>query len=508
MRKITGMEKSIELINTRIREGNARVVTAEEMPGIVAELGEERALAEVDVVTTGTFGAMCSTGAFLNFGHADPPIRMQQVFLNDVEAYGGIAAVDAYIGATQQSTTRGMEYGGAHVMEDFVAGKRVELRAISQGTDCYPRRELTTELILDDLNQAIMVNPRNAYQRYNAATNTTDRTLLTYMGMLLPDCGNVTYSGAGVLSPLSNDPSFHVIGSGVPIFLAGAPGMIIGEGTQHSPGKGFGTLMVTADMKEMSQEYLRAATMTGYGVTMYIGVGVPLPVIDLDVVRSTAVGDEDIRVNVIDYGIPSRDRPAIGEVSYADLRKGEVEIRGEMVKTSSLSSFRRARQVALELKRWVEAGRMTLALPTRRIDAGRLARPMRETARVPRVQDIMDRNVPSVSESEELKEAAKKLLRGDTNHLVVLDREGRLVGIITTYDLSKAIARPGRAKQVRDIMTTKVITTNPDEHVDIVARKLEQYNVSALPVVGPTDRVLGMLTAIDLGKLFGGRWLK
>jgi CBS domain-containing protein len=57
-------------------------------------------------------------------------------------------------------------------------------------------------------------------------------------------------------------------------------------------------------------------------------------------------------------------------------------------------------------------------------------------------------------------------------------------------------------------MTKKVITTSPDEHVDIAARKLEQYNVSALPVVGPENRVLGMLTAIDLGKLFGGRWLK
>jgi len=106
------MEKSIELINTRIREGNARVVTAEEMPAIVAELGEEGALAEVDVVTTGTFGAMCSTGAFLNFGHSDPPIRMSQVFLNDVEAYGGVAAVDAYLGATQQSVTRAWSTAG------------------------------------------------------------------------------------------------------------------------------------------------------------------------------------------------------------------------------------------------------------------------------------------------------------------------------------------------------------------------------------------------------------
>ncbi|MDD1647357.1 MAG: homocysteine biosynthesis protein, partial [Methanomicrobiales archaeon] len=186
------MEKSIDQINTRIREGNARVVTADEMPALVAELGEERALKEVDVVTTGTFGAMCSSGAFFNFGHADPPIRMEKVWLNDVEAYGGIAAVDAYLGATQQSESRGLQYGGAHVLEDFVSGRRVELHAVSRGTDCYPRRNVTTELILEDLNQAIMVNPRNAYQRYNAATNSTDRILYTYMGTLLPGCGNVS----------------------------------------------------------------------------------------------------------------------------------------------------------------------------------------------------------------------------------------------------------------------------------------------------------------------------
>ncbi len=122
------------------------MVTAEEMPAIVAELGEVGALKEVDVVTTGTFGAMCSSGAFINFGHAEPPIRMERIWLNNVEAYGGLAAVDTYIGATQQSDTLEEEYGGAHVLEDLVAGKSVELRASSRGTDCYPRRTITTEL--------------------------------------------------------------------------------------------------------------------------------------------------------------------------------------------------------------------------------------------------------------------------------------------------------------------------------------------------------------------------
>ena len=502
------MRKSIEQINQRIRDGTVRVVTAEEMPDIVAELGEEGALKDVDVVTTGTFGAMCSSGAFLNFGHAEPPIRMERVWLNDVEAYGGLAAVDAYIGATQQSTTREDQYGGAHVIEDLVSGKAVELRAISRGTDCYPRRTITTELLLENLNQAIMCNPRNAYQRYNAAVNTTDRTLHTYMGTLLPSCGNISYSGAGALNPISNDPKLRFIGSGVPIFLCGAPGMVIGEGTQHSPAGGFGTLMVTGDLKKMSQDFLRAATMSGYGVTLYVGLGVPIPVVDKEVVRATAVRDEDIHVDVIDYGIPSRNRPALKSVSYAELRSGTVNLNGEDVKTSSLSSFRRARIVAATLKGWLETGKMELCMPARAIDPKKQVRPMHETVKGPRVLDIMDRKVVSIAEDEEIKTAAQKLLKGETNHLPVINAKGRLVGIVTTFDISKAVANPQKARLVRDIMKKKVVTTTPDEAVDIAVRKLEQHNISALPVVDTQEHVVAMLTAMDLGKLFGGRWLK
>jgi uncharacterized protein (DUF39 family)/predicted transcriptional regulator len=502
------MQKSIDQINERIRDGNARVVTAEEMPAIVADLGEKGALAEVDVVTTGTFGAMCSSGAFLNFGHADPPIRMERIWLNDVEAYGGLAAVDAYIGATQQSTTREEAYGGAHVIEDFISGRSVGLRAISRGTDCYPRRTITTEILLENLNQATMCNPRNGYQRYNAASNTTDRILHTYMGMLLPSCGNITYSGAGLLNPLSNDPGLRTIGSGSMAFLGGAPGMVVGEGTQHSPAAGFGTLMVTADMKQMNPEYIRAATMTGYGVTLYIGLGIPIPVLDLQTVRDTAVRDGDIWVDVVDYGIPSRSRPSLAKVNYAQLKSGSVEINGEEIRTSSLSSFRRARMVAGELKSWIREGKMTLALPTRPIDSRKTAGPMHETKKGPRVMEIMGRQVISIAQEEPIRTAAQKLLKGETNHLPVVNAEGVLVGIVTTYDISKAVVNPAKGPLVKDIMRKKVITTTADEPVDVAVRKLEKYNISALPVVDREYRVVGMLTAMDLGKLFGGRWLK
>jgi CBS domain-containing protein len=233
--------------------------------------------------------------------------------------------------------------------------------------------------------------------------------------------------------------------------------------------------------------------MTGYGVTLYVGLGIPLPVLDLDVVRATAVRDEDISVDLLDYGVPSRSRPAIRKVSYAELRSGAVEMNGEEVRTSSLSSFRKARQVAGELKHWVETGKMQLTL---------------QSVKGPRVLDIMDRQVASIGEDEEITTAAKKLLKGETNHLPVINSDNILVGIVTTFDISKAVANPGKAHLVKDIMKKKVITTTPDEAVDIAVQKLEKYNISALPVVDGGHHVIAMLTAINLGKLFGGRWLK
>lgn len=496
------MEKSIDEINRRIRDGTVRVVTADEMPDIVSELGEEGAFKEVDVVTTGTFGAMCSSGAFLNFGHAEPPIKMERLWLNDVEAYGGIAAVDTYIGATNKSVTRVENYGGAHVIEDFISGKAIELRAQSSGSDCYPRRSITTEVRLEDLNQAIMVNPRNAYQRYDAAVNTSDDTLHTYMGTLLPHSGNVTFSGAGTLNPICNDPNLRLIGSGVPILLGGAQGMVVGEGTQHSSAGNFATLMTTGDMTEMNTDFLRAAYMNRYGPTLYLGVGIPLPVLDIETVRRTAVRDEDIAVSIKDYGVPSRSRPVIRQTNYAELKSGSIELNGEEVKTSPLSSYRRAIMVANTLKKWIEDGHMTLCLPTRYLDPSKQAKPMRETRKVVLVQEIMQRRVVTIKEDQDITEAAKKLLKGETNHLPVLNELGRLTGVVTTFDVAKAVARPERKVKVQDVMTRNVITTLVDEPIDIAAQKMEHHRISALPVVDAQNQCIAILHASDLGKLF------
>ncbi|MHA2122391.1 MAG: homocysteine biosynthesis protein, partial [Promethearchaeota archaeon] len=310
------MTKTYAEINEKIKNGEAVVVTAEEMVAIVAEKGTKVAADEIDVVTTGTFGPMCSSGAFLNFGHADPPIKFENLWLNDVSAYHGNAAVDCYIGCTRLSDVKRFEYGGGHVIEDLVAGKPIRLRGNSYTTDCYPLAEVDTEFTLDDINQAILCNPRNAYQRYVCAVNSSDRTLYTYMGKLLPHYGNAHYAGAGSLSPLSNDPDYETIGIGTRIFLGGGIGYIIGEGTQHSPSSQFGTIFVKGDLKQMSAEYLRGVTYEEYGTSLFVGLGIPIPILNEGLAKKTAISDAELFTDIVDYGIPRRDRPKPRRINY------------------------------------------------------------------------------------------------------------------------------------------------------------------------------------------------
>lgn len=367
------VKKTYEEINEKIRRGEAVVVTAEEIIDIVKEEGVENAARKVDVITTGTFGPMCSSGAFINFGHSDPPIKMTKVWLNDVPAYAGLAAVDAYIGATELSETQGMIYGGAHVIEDLIAGKKVKLESEAYGTDCYPRKEITTYINKDVLNEAYLFNPRNAYQNYAVAVNTSAKTLYTYMGTLLPRLGNATYSTSSQLSPLLNDPFLRTIGIGTRVFLGGAQGYVAWQGTQFNPSQNraengvptapAGTLALIGNLKDMNTEYIRAATFHGYGITLFVGVGVPIPVLDEDVVEKASVSDRDLYATIIDYSVPQRSKPNFGTVSYAELRSGKIEINGKRVRTAPVSSYSKARKIAEELKGWIKQGKFFVQQP-------------------------------------------------------------------------------------------------------------------------------------------------
>ncbi len=362
--------KTIHEINEKIKNGTAVVATAEEIIGIAEEKGYKKAADMVDVVTTGTFGPMCSSGVFINFGHSDPPIKMQKIWLNDVPAYAGIAAVDAYIGATELSETKGMEYGGGHVIEELAAGKDVRLKAVAHGTDCYPRKEIETTINKNNVNQIYMYNPRNAYQNYPAATNSTQKTIYTYMGTLLPDFGNITYSTAGELSPLLNDPYYRTIGLGTRIFLGGGTGYVTWQGTQHNPSQArgengvplslSGTIAVSGDLRGMSQRYVKGAVYDKYGISLFVGIGIPIPILDEDMLAFTAVKNSEIRTMLVDK---SGKEQIEQSYSYEELQSGNVEFRGKKVKTAPMSSIYKAREIAGVLKDRIQDGSFLLTEP-------------------------------------------------------------------------------------------------------------------------------------------------
>jgi len=362
--------KSIEEINEKIRSGKAVVLTAGEVSVMGKEMSPSEVFDKVDVVTTATFGPMCSSGVFINFGHPSPQIRMEKITLNNVPVFGGIAAVDAYIGATEVASPHDI-YGGAHVIEDLIAGKDVLLQASGKGTDCYPRTEIRTRINKDKVNEMIMFNPRNAYQNYNVAVNTTSKIKYTYMGTLLPGMGNANYSTSGEMSPLLNDPELRTIGIGSRIFLGGATGYVAWNGTQFNTGKPLNdygipignaaTLALIGNAKEMSTNYIKAAYFERYGVTMFVGIGIPIPVIDEDMARRVMIRNSQIETNIIDYG--SGGYEILGRTDYKSLFSGEIALTGKKIRTAPLSSIKVAKEIATLLRKEIVAGRFMLTAP-------------------------------------------------------------------------------------------------------------------------------------------------
>jgi len=471
------------------------------MKDLVESSGIKVAFNEVDVVTTGTMGAMCSSGALINIGHADPPIKIDKAWINDVPICHPGAAVDLYIGAAMMSETRPFEYGGSHVIEDLISGKEVELRATSYGTDCYPRTRLETTLTKDDLNQFELLNFRNCYQRYTCATNSRDETIYTYMGKLLPRFRNATYSGAGEVSPLQNDPDYETIGLGTRIFLGGGQGYVIGEGTQHNPKNGLGNIMVKGNAKVMNSEFIRGAAFTKYGISMYNGVGIPIPILNEGIVEKVAIRDEDLYTDIEDYGTPRRSKPNLGAVNYKELKSGSITINDRKVKVTSLSSLKTAHKICDILKDWISESQFYLTKPVYTLSTETEFKPLKETKETHFVGNIMH-NAVTCQEDEDIKTVAKRLVENEANHVVVLDNSDTLKGIVTAWDITKSVANGNGG--LEDIIVRRVHTTSKNEPVETASRRMAEYNISALPVVASDKRLLGIITSEDISKLLGG----
>jgi CBS domain-containing protein len=181
-----------------------------------------------------------------------------------------------------------------------------------------------------------------------------------------------------------------------------------------------------------------------------------------------------------------------------------VKINQKEVPTSSLSSFKNARKIANELKDWVKHGKFFVSMPVERLLGEGLAKTMKQTQAVPLVKDVMSNFIVTIKKDQTVQDAAKKIWENSFNHLAVVSDAGELVGILTAWDISKAVAE-NSFDSVESVMTKKVLTCAPNEPVDIAARRLDRYGVSAMPVIDPQRRVLGIITSDNISKLFARR---
>ncbi len=380
--------RTLEEINQKITNGKAIVWTVEDLKNRLKEISVREAFSQVDVLCSGTFEPMESSGAMINLGHTDPPIKIRQCWLDNVPAYAGFGAVDLYLGATAEADSHSSnenleaqkklgnilsQRGGGHVIEDLIAGKSVSLKAIGQMTDCYPRSSLETSINKNTINQFYLYNPRNLYQNFIVGVNGGENPLYTYLGPLQPRLANAVYSNPGALSPLFNDPYLKAIGIGSRIFLGGGIGYIAWEGTQHFPlqkrlenGTPVGpaaTLALIGDAKAMSPRWVRGCYFQNYGPSLMLGVGLALPVLEEEVIAYCGVKDGEIVAPVIDFAIPRRVRPTFGLVSYSQLKSGRITIEGKTVRVAPLASVNLSREVAQTLKTWIDSGQFTLTQP-------------------------------------------------------------------------------------------------------------------------------------------------
>ncbi|WP_055074853.1 homocysteine biosynthesis protein [Pseudanabaena sp. 'Roaring Creek'] len=378
------MSQTIADINAKIKAGKAKVLTATELKSLVLDIGVTQAAKQVDVIVTGTFEPMESSGAILNLGHTDPPIKIRTCWIDGVPAYAGFGAVDIYLGATQEAdpTDESPQYrGGGHAIADLIAGKTLTFKAIGHPNDCYPRANFETTITKESINQFYLFNPRNLYQNFIVGVNGGEETLYTYLGPLQPRLGNAVYSNPGAISPLWNDPDLQLIGIGTRIFMGGGIGYVAWEGTQHFPLQKrlenrtpigpAATLALIGDAKQMTAEWVRGCYFRNYGASLMMGVAVPLPVINEEVVARAAVLDEELVAPVIDFSIPRRVRPIFGSVSYAQLKSGKITIAGSTVRTAPLASLHLSEEAAKTLKDWILKAEFTLTEPVAMLPSDR-----------------------------------------------------------------------------------------------------------------------------------------
>jgi homoserine O-acetyltransferase len=117
------------------------------------------------------------------------------------------------------------------------------------------------------------------------------------------------------------------------------------------------------------------------------------------------------------------------------------------------------------------------------------------------VRDIMNRDVPTVPEGTTISDAAELMITKEINHLPVLSSRGTLTGIVTSWDIAKAVARGHQG--LEEIMSRHVIAASPEDTIETAAKKMEKHTISALPVIDNEKKVIGIISSDMISTLIG-----
>ena len=119
------------------------------------------------------------------------------------------------------------------------------------------------------------------------------------------------------------------------------------------------------------------------------------------------------------------------------------------------------------------------------------------------VSDIMNKNFYSVSRNETIENASILMVKKKVSHLPVVSEDGKLEGIVTSWDITKAVAC--KITELNDIITRDVKFVFGEDRIETALSIMENYSISALPVIDSENRrIIGMVTNESISALLGG----
>ncbi|MEB3200980.1 MAG: homocysteine biosynthesis protein [Synechococcaceae cyanobacterium] len=359
-------------LQQRQRQGTLRVRSARDYRALVASDGLEQAYGATDVVVAGTAEFSDQAWLQLSLGPSEPPIRLRDVELGGVAAQACGAGGDLLLpmGSSPAAPHR---RGGAQVLADLLAGRRLSLRASGEATALQPRRELHSDLDLNAIGGGRLVLQRGVVENGLVAVSTAAGVLRSPFGPLLGPLGNALVSCSGADSIGLAMPGLSLLGPGSPLLVAGAVGWVLGSGSAHQPqprrlASGHActpgaVAAVAADLHALDPRWLRACFFEGHGSALLVGVAAPIPLLDATVALQASIGDEALEAPVLDLSVPRRIKPSLGVVSYGQLHTGFLELEGRRLPAAPAHSPRLAASIAAELISRLEQDRFPLRLP-------------------------------------------------------------------------------------------------------------------------------------------------